>query len=100
MVHQDTWPHEVFYSPSAQPAIYDQLSSMAFVDRYITVMSIESPHIKVLMLNHLQELREEGEHYGWPVVSVYHAAWLQHVEQGWEAWGDEAAKLKLWHALV
>ena len=30
VVHWVTWPHEVIYSPSAQPAIDDQLSSMAF----------------------------------------------------------------------
>ena len=81
VVHQVTWPHEVIYSPSAKPAIYDQLCSMAFVDGYITVMSREPPHIKVLMLSHLQELMEDGEHYGWPVVRAYHATWL-HVEQG------------------
>ena len=39
VVHQVTWPHEVIYSLSAQPAIYDQLYSIAFVDEYLTVMS-------------------------------------------------------------
>ena len=47
------------------------------------------------MLDHLQELMEDGEHYGWPVVWGYHAAWLQYMEQGQEAWGNEAAKLQL-----
>ena len=42
---------------------------------------------------------EDGEWY-LSVVRAYHAAWLQHVEQGWAAWGDEAVKLKLQHVLV
>ena len=93
VVHQVTWPYEVIYSPSAQLAIYDQLSSMAFVDGCITVMSTESPHIKVIMLTHLQELMEDWEHYGWLAVRAYHATWLHHMEQG-------HAKVKLHHVLV
>ena len=60
VVHQVTWPHEVIYFPSAQPAISDQHASMAIVDGYITVMSREAPNIKVLILTHLQELMENG----------------------------------------
>ena len=81
MVHWVTWPHEVIYSPSAQPTIYDQLSSMSFVDGYLRVLSREPTHIKALMLDHFQELMEDGEHYGWSVVSACHATWLQHMEQ-------------------
>ena len=55
----------MIYSPSAQLAIYDQLSSMAFVDGYLTVMAREPPHIKYIMLNHLQELMEDSEWYRW-----------------------------------
>ena len=73
---------------------------MAFVDGYITAMSRESLPIKQLMLSHLQELMEDVEHYGWPAVTAYHAAWVQHIEQGRVAWGDEDMKLKLRWALV
>ena len=62
---------------------------MAFVDGYITIMSRERLPIKILTLTHLQELMADGEHYGWPAISAYHAAWLQHIEQGRTAWGDE-----------
>ena len=93
--HRVTWHCKVIYSPSDQPAIYNQLPSMAFVNSYLTVMFREPPHIKALMLNHLQELIEEVEHYGWPMVRAYHATWLQHIEHGRVAWGDTAVKLKL-----
>ena len=29
------------------------------------------------MAIHLQEMMEDGETFGWPVVRAYHAAWLQ-----------------------
>ena len=93
MVHWVTWSHEVIYSLSTQPAIYEKLSSMAFVGGYLTVMFSEHPHIKAVMLDHLKELMEDGEYYGWPVVRDYHAVWLQYMEQGQTAWGDEADKL-------
>ena len=98
--HRVTWPHEVIYSMSAEPATYEHLSSMAFVDGYLTVRLREPPRIQVLMLEHLQELREDREHYGWPVVRAYHAAWLKDIEQGRAAWGDASAKLRLRRALV
>ena len=59
MSHLATCSHIL---PSAQPVVYEQISSMACVDGYITVMSKELPHMKVLMLSHLQELMEDGEH--------------------------------------
>ena len=64
VVHRVTWLHEVINALSSQPAIYDQLSSIAFVDRYLAVLSREPPHTKALMLDHLQELMEDGEHCG------------------------------------
>ena len=88
------------YTPTAQPISYENISSMAFVDGYITVINREPLPIKKLMLAHLQELMEDGEHYGCPAVRAYHAAWLQHMEQGRAACGDEDTKLKLRRALV
>ena len=85
-----SWPHDVIYSTSAQPATYEQIATMAFVNGYLMVRLREPPSIQALMLEHLQELMEDGEHYGWLVVRPYHAPWLQNIEQGWAAWGDEA----------
>ena len=97
---QVTYPHEVVYSPSAQPVAYEQISSRAFVNGYITIMSKELPHIKALLLTHLQELMEEGEYYGWLAVRAYHAAWLHHIEQGRTAWGDDERKMTLWAGMA
>ena len=74
MVRLVRLPHEVMYTPTAQPISYENISSMAFVDGYITVINREPLPIKKLMLAHLQELKEDGEHYGWLAVRAYHAA--------------------------
>ena len=100
MVRSVMWPHEVVYSPTAQPIVYENISSMAFMDGYITVMSGESLLIKNLMLTHLQELIEDGECCRCLAVRAYHATWLQHIEKGWATWGDEDMKIKLRQALV
>ena len=68
-------------------------------------MNRESLSIKKLILAHLQELMEDGERYGWQAVRAYHAVWLQYMEQGQTAWGDEETKLNLlrvlvWHRVV
>ena len=68
------------YQPSQPPT--NSSPACFFVDDYLTVIFREHLHIKALMLDHLQELMEDGEHYGWPVVRAYHASWLQHIEQG------------------
>ena len=65
--HRVTWPHKVIYSTSAQPATYEQLSTMALVNGYLTVRLREPPHIQVLMLEHLQELMEDG---GWGTLRL------------------------------
>ena len=80
--------------------MHEDLSSLAFVNGYLSVMALESQNIKARMLTHLQEIMEDGEAYGWPVVQYYHAAWLQHMEQGRVSWEDETTKLKLRRALV
>ena len=93
MVRSVTWLHEMVYATNSQPIVYENIdidiSTMAFVDGYISVMAKESPCIGVLMLSHLQKLMEDVEWYGWPAVRTYHGIWLQHIEQGQAAWGDE-----------
>ena len=73
---------------------------MAFVNGYLAVMALESPHIKDSMLSHLQELIEDGDVYGCSMVLAYLTAWLQQLELGQAMWDDEVTKLKLRHALV
>ena len=61
---QVTWHHKVTYTLSGQPAFYDQLDTMDFVNGYLTVMARETEKIKARMLSHLQEPMEDGQHYG------------------------------------
>ena len=84
MVRSVTWPYEFGFAPNAQPIVYEHISIMAFVDRYITVMAKESLHIKTFML----ELMKDGECYGWPALMAYH-------EQVRAVWGDKEKKMKL-----
>ena len=55
---------------------------MAFINGYLNVMAREMDYVKSNMLGHLQELMEDGESYSSPIIHSYHAAWLQHLEQG------------------
>ena len=95
-----TWPHELIYTQVGLPAVYEDLSAMLFVNGYLEVLAMVKDDTEELMLSHLQELMANGEAYRWPVVLAYHAAWLQHLEQGRAAWTDLNAKLKLRQALV
>ena len=44
IVNQNTWPHEVLYTCSGEPAVYE--NNMAFVNGYITGMVKEPEHVK------------------------------------------------------
>ena len=56
-----TWPHEVIFTYQGKPAVYEELSSMAFVKGYLTVMDTQKQDIKKHMNSHLQDLMEDGE---------------------------------------
>ena len=45
-------------------------------------------------------MMEDGDTFVWPMIRVYHAVWLQHLEQGRAIWDDEATRLKLHRSLV
>ena len=46
VVYHITWPHKVTYKRSGQTAVYEELSSMAFVSGYLTAMAREPKHVK------------------------------------------------------
>ena len=71
-----------------------------FTNGYLSVLAEESDIHKTLMLQHLQELVEDSEVYGWSVVRDYHAAWIQQIEQGQAVLGDEHKKIKMRRLLV
>ena len=47
-----------------QPAMYEDLSCMAFVNGYLSVMALQPESTKPKMFMHLQEMMENGEAYG------------------------------------
>lgn len=53
VVNQITWPHEKIYTPSDQPTVYEELSSIAFTNRYLFVIANEMEQVNVKMLNHI-----------------------------------------------
>ena len=68
------------FTPEWRPAVYGELSAIAFGRRYIIVMDSQPQDTKALMDPHLQDLMEDGEAYGWRVVRDFHSTWLKHLE--------------------
>ena len=77
-VKQVLW-HELVFTPEGRPVVYESMSSMAFVNRYFTIMSLQKDTLRDKMAIRLQEMMEDGETFRWPVVRAYHTAWLQHL---------------------
>ena len=63
-------PHEVVYTSQRQPAVYSELSVALFINGYLIVLAEESEDTKAHMLQHLQELLEDSERYGWRSVRI------------------------------
>ena len=63
-------------------------------------MAQEKDDITPYMLQHLQELLEAAESYGWEPGKAYHAIWLQQLEQGRVSLSDEDHKMKYCRALA
>ena len=99
-VKQVLWPHELVFTPEGRHAVYESMSSMAFANGYLSIMSLQMDTHRDKMAIHLQEMMEDWETFGWPVVRAYHTPWLQHLEQGRATWGDEVTRLKLPRVLV
>ena len=56
-----TWPHEMIFTSQGKPAVNEELSVMAFVQGYLTVMDTQNKEMKKFMNSHLQELMADGE---------------------------------------
>ena len=94
------WPQKVLYTCAGDPAVHEELTNIPFVNGFLTLRGGESDTTKVSMLLHLQQLMEDTVAYGWETDHSYHAAWLQHLEQGRAIWNDPEKRLTLWRALV
>ena len=95
-----SWPHEMVTTAHGQPPIYLDMSLALFTNEYLCVAAAESGPVREYMLEHLQELMEDVESYGWKVVRNSNAVWLQLLEQGRVVWDDGPRKEKLCRLLV
>ena len=93
-------PHELVFTPEGRPVVYESISYMAFINGYLSIMSLQKDTLMDKMTIHLQEMMEDGETFGWPVVRAYHTAWFQDLKQGRATWDDEVTRLKHRRALV
>ena len=97
------WPHEgvYTYTTDGKPAVYRDLTLETFVWEYLMVLGIETDtRIKAHMSQHLKD----SDLYGWTRV-LFHAAWLNQIEQGRSSCSDTDSKLWLhrnlvWHATM
>lgn len=95
-----TWPHELVYTATDQPVVYEELSVTLFVSGYLAIMETVKPIMKQIMGKHLKELMTDAEVYRWAPVRVYHVVWLHHIEHGQAKCSDVDTKLKFCRALV
>ena len=56
VLHKVTWPHELVYSASDQPVIYNDISIHLFVSGYLAIIEAERQPVRLFMAWHLQEL--------------------------------------------
>ena len=56
--------------------------------------------MKEHMALHVEELTEDMNVYGWDKVRVFHAAWLNQIEQNRCEWPDDEQKQKMRRSLV
>ena len=76
-------PLEVVYTSASQPVVYEDMSISLCVSGYVMVMTGwggEKDQVKPYMIQHLQELMEDADSYGWEPAREYHAIWLQQME--------------------
>ena len=90
----------MIYGADGYPATYKELTVSSFIRSYLIVLKeMQVSEVKDCMVQHLEELMEDTDLYGWEKVKMFHAAWLNQIEQCRCDWADDDQKLKLpvWH---
>ena len=77
------WPQELVYRPNSQPTVYDKLTLHLFISGYLVILESVKPTQKEAIRRHLNKLMADVEVYGWELVQVFHAIWLQQLENGY-----------------
>ena len=67
-VNHVIWHHELDFTLDGQPAAYQSVSCMAFVNSYLSIMAQQTDIIRNQMATHSQKLMEDGEIFEWLVV--------------------------------
>ena len=65
------WPHEVVDTTHAQTPVYSEMGRALFVNGFLTLLADEYENRKPVLLQHLQEIMEDSEIYGWRTVRDY-----------------------------
>ena len=60
--------HKLVLTPDGQPATYESLSCMAFVNDYFSIMALQMDTMRSKMAIDLHEMMEYGETFRWLVV--------------------------------
>ena len=52
-INKVLWHNKLIFTPEGQPATYERLSAMAFINGYLTIMSLQKDVLRVHMAAHL-----------------------------------------------
>ena len=63
----------MIFTPEGKPAVYRELSVMAFMRGYFIVLDSQPQDIKALMDSYVQDLMEDREANGWSVVRDFYS---------------------------
>ena len=92
-------PHDSVFTADDKQVVYSDLT--AIVRGYLMVLGMEMDmKVKAHMSQHLEELMDDTDLYGWIRVWSFHAAWLNQIELGRSSWGDIDHQLWLHRNLV
>ena len=60
VINRITWPHKVLYTCTGEPVVYEELTSIDFVNGSLMVVAGKSESTKPSVLLHLHELVEDA----------------------------------------
>ena len=90
------WPHLQVRGEQGIPINYEDLTFAQFVQGHTQIIKdTTDPELKLILLNHLQELASDVDSFPWEWVRGYHAAVLSAMERKWLTWQTPSKIQKL-----
>ena len=86
------WPNDHIYNCSGNKVEYEDLAMEQFFGGFLAATRISEPALKDHMYNHLEILTEDIASFNFKSVHSFHKIWLQEIEQGRVAWGDDTRR--------